>query len=576
MMVRKPARIVFRNTTVYTADRQRPWATALAVDDGRIAWVGDDAQADGWIGAKTELLALPGLLVLPGFRDSHIHPLTGSFNLLECRLTGPADARAYLGQIRTYLAANAGQPFLRGGGWLPDAFGPEGPDRRALDEAVPDRPAILKALDGHSAWVNGRALELAGIGRDTPDPAGGTIVRDRATGEATGTLREWSAMELVEAKLPAPTRRDLVTAGWAFMERASPLGIVSLHEAMAGAAELEAYRTLEQSGDLPLRVSAALLCEPPGGEATVEALCALQRKYEAPLVRPRAAKLFLDGVLEAHTARLLSPYEDRPGFCGESLWEPGDLDRTVQALDRAGFQLHLHATGDAAVRLALDAWERNLKSGGRRDGRPLIAHCDLMDATDIPRFGPLGAAALLQPAWFYAETNFSRTVLPFLGPQRAHSLYRMRSLLEAGAAVACGSDWPFSGELNTFNPLEAIQVGMTRAGLASDPEKSYLPEERVDLASLIDGFTIAGARADFQEGITGSLTVGKSADLVVLDRNLFTMPAQEISRAKVLLTLFEGRAVFRDPALQGGPARPAAAREARRPDNPAQAKTKET
>ena len=543
------AQIVFLDTAVYTADPGRPWAEALAVADGRIAYAGDGQGVRGWIGPETEVLALPGKLLLPGFRDSHIHPLTGSFNLLECRLTGQADREAYLRQIATYAGANRDQAFIRGGGWLPDAFAPAGPDRRDLDRVIADRPAMIKSMDGHSAWVNTRALEEAAIGRGTPDPPGGIIVRDPATQEPTGTLREWSAMELVESRLPKPSRQEIVTAGWHFLEMASRLGIVSVHEAMARSEELAAYRELERNGELTLAVQAALLCEPPGGPGRIAALLEMQRAHQGRLLRPRAVKIFLDGVLEGHTARLLMPYADRPAERGELLWEKGALEATVAALDRAGCQLHFHAIGDAAVRLALDVLEGARKANGRGDRRHLIAHCDLVDPADIPRFGRLGVIAVLQPAWFYREASFAGTTLAGLGARRAHSLYRMKSLLAAGARVACGSDWPFSGELNTFNPLEAIQVGATRVGLDADPAEPYLAEERVDLATLIDAFTIHGAWADFAEQTTGSLTPGKSADLAVLDRNPFTKPPMEIARTRVLMTLFEGRAVFRDPAL---------------------------
>jgi hypothetical protein len=404
-------------------------------------------------------------------------------------------------------------------------------------------------MDGHSAWVNTRALQMAGIGRDTPDPPGGLIVRNPVTGEATGTLREWSAMDLVESLLPKPSVGDLVTAGWAFQEMAARLGIVSVHEAMAGENELAAYGELEQRSELGLRVQAAMLCEPPGDPARIAALGEMRRAFRSRLVTPGTVKIFLDGVVEGHTAGLLEPYADRPGFKGELLWEGTDLKRTTAALDKAGFQIHFHAIGDAAVRAALDALEETLKSGGRRDARHMIAHCDLVSAADVPRFRKLGVTALLQPAWFYEEKNFSRTTLPYLGPKRAYSLYRMKGLVAAGVRIACGSDWPFSGELNTFNPLEAIQVGMTRAGLDADPGRPYMPGECVDLAAMIDCFTIHGAWADFQEGLTGSLTPGKSADLVVLDRDLSAIPPVEISRARVLMTLFEGRPVFRNPAL---------------------------
>jgi predicted amidohydrolase YtcJ len=549
MTFRKSAEMVFRDAAIYTADPGRPWAEALAVGDGRIIRVGDNGSVKGLIGPDTEVFELPRKMILPGFRDTHVHPLTGSFNLLECRLVGPADRSAYLNQISDYARANEGQPFIRGGGWMPDAFPPGGPNWADLDAVVADRPVILKALDGHSAWVNSRALEMAGIIKETPDPSGGFIVRDPTTGEATGTLREWSAMDLVESKLPKPAGRDLTTAGWAFLEMAARRGIVSIHEAMAREEELTAYLDLDRSGELTLRVQAAMLCEPPGGMSAIAGLRQMQQTFRSRLLEPRAVKIFLDGVVEGHTARLLQPYADRPGFRGELLWEREDFNGTVHALDRAGFQIHLHAIGDGAIRMALDALEEGRRKGGRRNARHMIAHCDLVAPPDIPRFGNLDVTAVLQPAWFYEERNFSQTTLPYLGPERAYGLYRMRGMLTAGARIACGSDWPFSGELNTFNPLDAIQVGVTRAGLDADPERPYMAEERVGLSAMIDCFTIHGARADFQEGLTGSLTPGKSADLAVLDRNLFTIPPSEISRARVLMTLFEGRPVFRDPAL---------------------------
>ena len=250
MTLQRYAKMVLLNAAIHSAGAPLPRAEALAVARGRIVYAGDNAGARELIDPKTEVIDMKGKMIVPGFRDAHIHPLAGSFGLLECRLTGPADGKAYLDQISVYARANSDQSFIRGGGWLPDAFPPDGPNRTDLDTVIADRPVILKAMDGHSAWVNTRALEMAGIGRDTPDPPGGLIVRDPVTGEATGTLREWSAMDLVEARLPQPSVGDLVTAGWAFQEMAARMGIVSVHEAMAGENELATYRELEQSGEL--------------------------------------------------------------------------------------------------------------------------------------------------------------------------------------------------------------------------------------------------------------------------------------------------------------------------------------
>jgi len=543
------ADIVLRGAVVYTADRRRPWAETVAVKAGKIAYVGAVDGAGSFIGPQTENLDLNGKLILPGFRDAHIHPLTGSLNLLECRLTGPAHLSAYLSQIAAYAKANEDQSFIRGGGWLPDAFPACGPNRKDLDAVVAARPVLLKSMDGHSAWVNTKALELAGMTGDMVDPPGGLIERNPVTGEATGTLREWSAMALVESRLPVPSRRDMNMAGWAFMERAARLGIVSVHEAMAKEAELTAYGDLDRSGELTLRVQAALLCEPELGMDQVADLQERREAFTGRLVSPQAVKIFIDGVVEGHTAWLLQPYADRPGFRGERLWSPDALNRMVAALDRVGFQIHLHAVGDGAVRMALDALAGAQKANGRRDARHMIAHCDLIAPDDLPRFRSLGVIANVQPVWFYEEKNFGTTTLPALGNDRARRLYPMRQLVENGTTVVCGSDWPFSGELNTFNPLDAIQVGVTRHGPDGEAAPAYTPEECVDLATMIDGHTVRSAYAAFQEDLTGVLTVGKSADLIVLDRNLFDIPATEIAQARVLLTLFEGRPAFSDPAL---------------------------
>lgn len=543
-----PADLVLRDALVYTADPRHPWAEAVAVRNGTIVYVGTADGLKSFVGPRTEVREMRGRLILPGFRDAHIHPLTGSLNLFECHLTGPANVCAYLSQIAVYAQANQDQPFIRGGGWLPDAFPAHGPNRRDLDAIVANRPVCIKSIDGHSAWINSKALELAGIIRDTADPPGGHIERDPQSGAASGTLREWSAMELVESRLPPPTMENRITAGWAFAEMAAQQGIVSVHEAMAKEEELAAYRALDRSGELTLRVQAALLCEPEKGMKQIEDLLALRRTYEGGLLAPRTAKIFVDGVVEGHTAWLLDPYADRPNFHGERLWSPRELNEMAAALDRAGFQLHLHAVGDGAVRTALDAFAHVAMVNGPCDRRPVIAHCDLIDPVDLSRFRSLSVIANMQPLWFYAERNFPKTTLPFLGSDRAGRLYGFKSLIASGASVTCGTDWPFSGELNTFNPLAAIQVGVTRRGLNADAAPTYLPEERVSLANLLNAHTTGGAYADFQENLTGSITVGKSADLVCLDRNLFDLPSSEISQASVLLTLFRGKPVYQASA----------------------------
>lgn len=526
-------------------DAPKSPANAMAVRQGRIAAIGTVRDIRAWVGPGTKVVEVPGGLILPGFRDAHIHPILGGMNLVECNLTGLTDLEACLAQIAGYARANQDQDFIRGGGWLPDIA----PRREHLDAVVPDRPALLKSIDGHNAWVNTRALELAGITRDTPNPPGGIIERDAHSKEATGTLREWTAMELVESRLPTPTTRDRVMAGWAFLQRAVGMGIVSIHEAMAHEEELLAYQALERDGDLQMRVQASLLCEPDKGPAQVDHLLHLRETYQSSLITPRTAKIFVDGVIEGRTALLLEPYADMPGYRGECLWPVDELRRVVMALDSHGFQVHFHAVGDQGVRLALDAVERTLRDNphdsGRRDARHMIAHADLIHPRDIPRFQALGVIANLQPIWFCEEKHFARTTLVSLGKQRAWSLYPVMDILASGAALTCGTDWPFSGELNTFNPLESIQIGVTRQGLDPHEVQACNPAQCVPLAAMLNAHTLGGAYADFQEAVTGSICIGKSADLVILDRDILERPANEISQARVILTMFQGKVIHR-------------------------------
>ncbi|MHB8772278.1 MAG: amidohydrolase [Syntrophales bacterium] len=543
--MRPPADLVIRGGTVYTADPSSPVAEALAVKGERIAYVGGRDGVADWIGPQTEVIDGRGRLVIPGFRDSHIHPIHGSLLWIECVLAGEDTVAGCLAKIASH-AADSARAVIRGNGWRQGLFTPQGPHRTLLDAICPDRPVYLTALDGHSAWVNSSALRLAGLGRGTPDPLGGKIERDPQTGEPTGTLREWPAMNLVADRLPPPDRGDLLGAMEVFMEMAARDGIVAVQEAAAGERELEVYRELDRKGSLTMEIGASLLCEPNAGPEQVDRLIALRESYGSALVRPFAAKIFLDGVLESHTAYLSAPYEDQPDHRGALVWPEENFRAVVSALDRQGFDLHVHAVGDTAIATALDAFAAVGRLSGVAGRRHQVAHLDLLTSADMDRLRELAVIANMQPVWFYEDESFREVILPAIGPERAATLYRLRTLLSRGVQTCLSSDWPYSGGLSTFNPLEAIQVGLTRKSLAGGEEAPFLPKERVGLESLIDGFTIASAFAGRREADTGSLTPGRYADIAVLEQDLFAIPAAEISRTKVLLTLFRGRAVYRD------------------------------
>jgi len=525
---------------VYTVDAARSWATAVAVKDGRITYVGGDSVPGGLIGPETEVIDLAGQMVLPGFQDGHVHLLTGGVELGECTLFTLPTPAAVADSIRACAAARPTATWVRGAGWELTVFPGANPGRALLDSLVPDRPALMDAADGHSAWANSKALELAGIGRDTPDPADGRIERDPATGEPSGTLRE-SAVHLVSRLLPARTDVELA-AGLARAQRlANEAGITSAFEAAADERHLRAFAGADRAGKLTLRIVAAAEAEPDSGgiDDLVRRLGTWRKRYSTRRVRPIAAKLFQDGVIESRTAALLAPYLDRQGDAGTPTYSQPTLDSLVAALDRERWQVHVHAIGDRAIRMTLDAFERARRANGARDARHTITHLQLIDPADIPRFRRLGLVANFEPFWANGDEYLTRLAEPALGPSRSRWLYPIGSVARTGAVVSGGSDWSVS----SIAPLDGIEVAITRRA-PDDPGPPWRPEEVVDLSTAIAMYTINAAYANQQERETGSIEVGKLADLVVLERSLFEVEPREIHAVRVMRTIVEGRTVF--------------------------------
>jgi predicted amidohydrolase YtcJ len=538
------ADLVLQNGSVYTVDADRSWAEAVAVDDGRIVFVGSTAAAGKFVGRNTKVVDLGGRMLLPGFQDSHVHPITGGIELASCDLNGASGLQAYRSIIGEYAATNPEVPWITGGGWLMSEFGPGGiADKHILDELVPDRPVFLDSADGHTAWVNSKALEIAGIDNDTPDPVDGRIDRDPETGAAIGSLQE-GAMKLVSKHLPPPTRADRVRGLQLVVDMLHAFGITAIQDARLDAGSLAAYQELESQHNLKLRVAMSQRWNRERGiEQVSEFIDARERSRESSLLRLTSVKIHLDGVLENYAAALLEPYLLPGDNRGITMVKPATLNRAVTLLDAAGFQLHFHAIGDAAVRQALDAVEEAIYENGRKDNRHHIAHLELIDPADIPRFAELGVVANFQPAWAYADAYVTELTVPFIGEERARWLYPIRSVEDAGGVVAFGSDWSVS----TANPLEQIETAVTRKHIDDDSIPVFIAEERISLDSAIAAFTINAAFVNHHEKETGSIEVGKYADLIVIDRNLFELEPAEISAASVLLTLFEGRPVFGDP-----------------------------
>ncbi len=536
------ADMIFSNGAIYTVNKAQPWAQALAIADGKIAFAGSNEEVKSFIGANTKLIDLDGRMLMPSFQDSHIHPISGGMEANAIDLNGQTSIDEYINTLKTYAAAHPEEAWLIGGGWLASAFGPGAlANRKLIDAVVPSRPVYLTSADGHSAWVNSRALELAGIDNETPDPPGGRIDRDIKSGEAIGSLQE-TAVDLVFKHIPAPSIQTRMVGLRYSIKMLNAYGITAIQDANVKRADFETYQALDQKGELSLRVIASIWWEPDQGLNQIESIKDLRKEFTAGNVTATTVKIMQDGVMENFTAAMLEPYIGQGSNKGSSMLEPESLNRAVAALDAEGFQLHFHAIGDAAIRQCLDAVELARQQNGGLDHRHHISHLELIHEDDIARFAALDVIANFQPLWAYADEYITDLTLPFIGEERGRWLYPIASVQKHGGRIAFGSDWSVS----SANPLLQIETAITRKNALSEDETVFIAEERIDLESAIAAFTINAAFVNKLDKTTGSIEPGKAADLIVLDRNLFEIPSEELSEAKVLLTLLNGKPVYDD------------------------------
>jgi predicted amidohydrolase YtcJ len=551
----KKADLIMMNGIVYTADAHRTLTESVAVCGGRIVYVGSNEGVTPWLGPKTRIVDLKGRMAAPGFHDSHIHAIGAAYGRMQIQLTDVSSSReGILSRVRAYVRQHPEMVNYTGMGWDYTAFGSSGPSREDLDAICPQKPILLMSYDGHSAWVNSVALLLASISADTPDPPGGCIQRHPVSAQPTGWLQEPPAFRLVLRRLSFPSANQMKDLLIEFFQHLSAEGITSIMQPGVELFDQEemfaVLAALEKEGRLPLRIVAGFRCGPQEGIRSVSTLKAMRRNYQGQLFKVGPAKLFLDGVVEAHTAWMLKPYTDRPDHRGRTIWNADSFREIMALLDRENIQVHIHTIGDGAVRLALDCIEAAIKANGDRGARHTLVHLDLTDRADIPRFARLGIVAAFQPAWFHIHEKEKEEYLRRLGKERVMDLYLMKSFLDSGAVVTCGSDYPVgNAEFSSFRPLDAIEIGHTRCAPGKARGESYRPSERVDLPDMIDCYTIRSAFQFFHEKEVGSIEVGKLADLIVLDRNLFETASHEIHKTKVLLTLLEGREVYRDSSF---------------------------
>ncbi len=539
------ADLILTNGVVHTVDAARSVREAVAVADGRIVAVGSAGEMAELAGPGTRIVDVEGGMVLPGFQDAHCHLALSGYEQTLCNLFESRGAEQHLRRIAEYARAYPDRDWVLGGGWSMSDFVGGIPTREQLDAVVADRPAVLTNRDGHGSWANTPALELAGIGRDTPDPAGGRIERDEH-GEPVGMLQE-QAMWLVLSLAPGPDADQRAAGVLGAQEYYHRLGITACQDAEVKPDYQEAYERLARSGELTLRVRANLGWEPTGDDSQLDEL--IERRLSGTVGRLNCGnvKFFHDGVVENRTAAMLDPYLDAAGSptgeYGIDQYRLADLARHVARCDAAGFGIHIHAIGDRAVRESLDVLEQAAQANGRRDSRHQLAHVQFAHRDDLPRFRRLGVIANVTPLWARLEEYVRDLTLPFISPAAGAMMYPFGSILRAGGSLAFGSDWSVS----TPDPLHQLATAVARADPESENDEPLLPDERIDLGSAIAAHTIAAAHAAFLDATTGSIEPGKLADLVVLDRDLFGLPPAGYLEARVRLTLSAGATVYAAP-----------------------------
>jgi predicted amidohydrolase YtcJ len=533
---------VLYNGAVYTMNDALPRASAVAIRDGAIVYVGDDETAQTFIGPDTHRVDLRNRMLLPGFHDTHAHVLAGGSSLTGCNMNDVRDGERIREMLHECLEKfqYGDDEWVIGSRWALAAFADGNPRKEWLDEVFGDRPAYFVDSFAHSAWVSSRALEIAGIDETTPDPAQGVIERDPQTGEATGTLRD-AAMELVASHIPEDDDEAVLAGIQRGLQEVSKFGITAYIEPGIDGRYARLYADMDRRGILTARVLGSLSSlawhagQMQGG---LDDLLEQRAGWRGRMFRADSVKVYIDGVIETRTSNMLAPYSDGTNF--PTFYTGVALKTLYEKLHREGVQIHTHAIGDGAIRLALDAYEHARDKVGPLDNRHHIVHLQLIDQADIPRFGELGVAASFQGAWAYPD-EYIDIAVDLVGNERVQAFYPVASVQRAGGMLVGGSDW----DVSSLNPLDAIETLVRRR----DPDALSGPElgdnEQIELDTALRAYTVNAAHLMGLENVSGTIEVGKRADLIVIDRDLYAFPPTDINAARVQLTLVDGREVFR-------------------------------
>jgi predicted amidohydrolase YtcJ len=529
------ADLVLTNGSIWTGDPARPRANAVACAGDKIAAVGTVGEIGKWIGAQTKVVDLHGRLVLPGFNDAHVHFVEGGAHLAGVQLRSAKSEADFQERIRAFAANLPSGRWVLGGDWDHENW-PSGklPTRQLIDQVSGDHPVFINRLDGHMSLANSLALKQAGITRNTDDPPGGTIVRD-AHGEPTGVLKD-AAMGAVERIIPAPGDAEIADAVRAAMRYANSHGVTSVQDMSAAPQYLRIYQKLLRESELTVRISG----HQPLANWKGLAEPGITAAFGGPKLHIGGLKGFADGSLGSTTALFYEPYLDQPstnGLANEEMIPESKMRQHIIEADRAGLQIAVHAIGDKANHLILNFFEDAEKQNGARDRRFRIEHAQHLRAEDIPRFAKLGVIASMQP---YHAIDDGRWAEKRIGPERVKGMYAFRSLLDAGATLAFGSDW----EVAPMEPILGIYAAVTRRTLDDKHPNGWIPEQKIQVSEAVRAYTLGSAYASFDERIKGSIETGKLADLVVLSDDIFSIDPVRIKEVKVTLTIFDGRVVF--------------------------------
>jgi predicted amidohydrolase YtcJ len=562
----RAASLLFTGGAVYTpdatgrrlvpaggAEASKSGGAAVAVRGGRVVAVGAHGDRDvrDAAGPGCEVVDLNGRALLPGFQDAHVHPAFAGLTMVRCNLIGTQSLDEALARIARYIAGHPDAEWIAGSGWRMEWFASGTPSRQLLDQHTGGRPAFLVNRDVHGAWANTRALELAGIGPGTPDPPDGRIERE-ADGGPQGTLHEGAAT-LVGRHVPAASLEEKVQGLLLAQQHLHERGITAWQDAIVGdylgnPDPLPAYLAAAQAGKLTARVRGALWWDRHRGGDQFDELLARREEGQAGRFTAGTVKIMQDGVAENFTAGMIEEYLDscgcQAGQRGLSYVPPDVLREQVTRLDAAGFQVHLHAIGDRAVREALDAVQAARTANGPSGGRHHIAHLQVMHPADVPRFAALGVTANIQALWAAHEPQMDELTIPFLGPERAERQYLFGDLLRSGARLAAGSDWAVS----SANPMRAVHVAVNRSlpGAVGAEAEPFLPAQGLELAEALAAYTAGSAYVNHLDGDggTGAIEPGMLADLVVLERDPFAHPPGDLGSTRVLATYVQGDAVY--------------------------------